>query len=82
MFRSLPVTISESGLGLCVICAKNSSQSPSLSPPVMPESDLPLSHDELWGQTVTLGLCIAVRLLLSEEDLWSSSTSLGKSLSL
>jgi len=61
VLRSLPVSISESGLGLGVISAKNSSQSPSLSPPVMPESDLPLSRDELCGQTVTLGLCLVFR---------------------
>jgi hypothetical protein len=61
VLRSLPVSMSESGLGLGVISAKNSSQSPSLSPSVMPESDLPLSRDELCGQTVTLGLCLVFR---------------------
>jgi hypothetical protein len=52
MLRPLPITVLESGLGLDVISAKHSSQSPSLSPLVMPESDLPLSFDELCGQTV------------------------------
>jgi len=69
MLRSLLITVSESGLGLVVIAANNSSQSPSLLPLVMQESDLPLSRDELCGQTVTLSLCFAMRLLLSEEDL-------------
>jgi hypothetical protein len=68
MLRSLPITVLESGLGLGVITAINSSQSPSLSPLVMLESDLSLSCDELCGQTVTLGLCLAMRLVLPEED--------------
>jgi len=69
MFRSLLITVLESGLGLGVISANNSSQSPSLSSLVMPESDLPLSREELCSQTVTLGLCFTMRLLLSEEEL-------------
>jgi len=69
MLRSLPITVSESGLGRGIISANNSSQSPSLSLLVMPESDLSLSHDELCGQTVTLCLCFVMRLLSSEEDL-------------
>jgi hypothetical protein len=60
MLRSLPITVSESGWDLGVISAKNS-QSPSLLPLIMPESDLPLSRDELCGQTVTLGLCLVFR---------------------
>ena len=69
MLGSLPITVSESGLGPGVFSSKNSSQSPSLLPLVMPESDLALSPNELCGQTLTLGVCLATRLLLSEEDL-------------